>query len=217
MNNDETINFLIVDCEGNSSNRCRQIGIVSAEADSLTQSIYKEYINYKKQNPMQIFKTSYGDIVQKNIKLNSKERIVPVFTFGNYDEFLIIRKLQKDKGKFKDNLHNKFVFIDMQKVVTDYLKANNGIRIPKSKSLSLEKMANIVGTEVVHPCHDALADSQTLYRIILKYNEMSNGGLYKILTEAIKYGEIKHDIKIDNTKSNLVINTKQNIVDKQTI
>ena len=122
MNNDETINFLIVDCEGNSSNRCRQIGIVSAEADSLTQSIYKEYINYKKQNPMQIFKTSYGDIVQKNIKLNSKERIVPVFTFGNYDEFLIIRKLQKDKGKFKDNLHNKFVFIDMQKVVTDYLK-----------------------------------------------------------------------------------------------
>lgn len=203
---DEPINFLIVDCEGNSANRCRQIGIISVEATPNSHETYKEYINYKKENPMTIFKTAYGEIVQKNMKFGCKERIVPVFTFGNYDEFLIIRKLEKDKGNFRKNLQQKFVFIDMQKIVTTYLKETMGLKLDKSKSLSLDKMAQLVNANIVFPSHNALADSQTLLNIIIKYDELNKGALYQILSNAINSTENSNTIKIAETKKELNVN-----------
>ena len=47
--------FLIIDCEGNKANRCREIGILSVEITENQYIIFKEYINipsFKKENKL---------------------------------------------------------------------------------------------------------------------------------------------------------------------
>ena len=175
--------FLIVDCEGNRANRCREIGILSVEITEDSYVIFKEYINRKRDNPMDALKTAYGDIVQKNIQDGHKDRIIPIFTFGNYDEFLITRKLDSDKGKFRKTLKERFIFFDMQKIATNYLHSKK-VPFKRSKALSLQTMANLMNTEMVTPCHNALADSKTLNNIIIQYNK-ENNGIYNLLKEKI--------------------------------
>jgi hypothetical protein len=175
--------FLIIDCEGNKANRCREIGILSIEITENNYVIFKEYINRKKENPMDMLKTAYGDIVQKNIKNGHKDRLIPIFTYGNYDEFLITRKLDSDKGKFRKTLKERFIFFDMQKIITNHL-LDKKILIKRSKALSLSTVSKLMDTELITPCHNALSDSKTLNNIIIEYNK-ENNNVYNLIKDKV--------------------------------
>lgn len=180
---DKPYYFLIADCEGNRANRCRQIGILSVEITSDSYNIYKEYINFKKENPMMILKTAYGDIVQKNMNNGNKDLKIPIFTFGTYDEFLITRKLDSDRGKFRKTLKERFIFFDMQKIITEYLHTK--FKFKYQRTLSLAAVSKMMGTEIVYPSHDALADSKTLNNVIFTYNNVNND-IFRLIEESLK-------------------------------
>lgn len=169
---------LIVDCEGNKANRCREIGIVSVLISKDNYIVEKEYINYKKENPIDILKRAYGDIIQKNKQHGIEDTIIPIFAFGSYDEFLIRRKLEVDKGKFRSTINERFVFIDMQKIITQYLK-DKKFRFKYSKSLSLKTTTKFMNANLVLPSHNALADSKTLSNIMIEYNKENS--LYDLI------------------------------------
>lgn len=155
---------IILDCEGNKGNKAglRELGgiifcrynniMLSVETFECTEVLLEETLKQTIKN----YESNTGRYIPT--------RGIDIYTYGGVDAYMIEDSLKSVGTKqFRKRLSKVFKYHDCREYIYAYIEDNN-ISCEEKKTLS--NIARILGVQVVHPKHSALADSRTLFNVL---------------------------------------------------